>query len=179
MNSEVNHGDRLLISNQNKISLLEHVRTDFLQLWSLSLMSIDLSKSNLSPLKCIAALGFLNVSFSKVSLEALISSINRMQVLELHYFNCFDNFDHETTRGFLVRCLPDTWSFNGNVINCIERLHWEKYFDVGPGRFSEIYRKHFIHHLEFSSDEPVVWSDRAKKLIGALTSGFMMVILSC
>lgn len=178
MNSE--DGDRLLISNQNKISLLEHIRTDFLQLWSLSLVSIELSEANLHPLKGIAALGFLSVSFSKVSLEALISSINQMQLLELHYFNCFDNFDQESTRGFLVRCLPDTWSFNGNVINCIERLHWEKYFDVGPGRFSEIYRKHFIHHLEFTCDEPIIWSFRAKKLIGALTSEFMMVSLySC
>ena len=178
MNSDDNH-DRLLISSQSKISLLNHIRNDYDQLWSLSLMNVKLSESNLAPLKSIAALGFIDISFSKISLEALISSINHIQILELHYFNCFDNFDDEITRGFLVHCLPDTWSLNGNITNCIEKSHWDKYFDHGPGRFSEIYRKHYIHHSEFiGSTEPMIWSKKAKKLLGVVPSEFTMVKLS-
>jgi hypothetical protein len=176
MNSEDIRSDRLLISNQQKMTLLNHIRTDFAQLWSLSLVSVKLSESNLLPLKNIAALEFLDISFSKIALEALIPSIRQIQIMEFHYFNCFDNFPDEITRGFLVKSLSNAWSLNGVITNCIERSHWDKYFDDGPGRFSEIYRKHFVHHLEFvHSNEPIIWSDRAKKLMGATTSEFTMV----
>jgi hypothetical protein len=172
--SEADRNDRLVVSNQVKIALLGHIRTDFPQLWSLSLVSVKLSESNLLPLKSIAALGLLDISFSQIALEALIPSISQIQIMEFHYFNCFETF--EDSRGFLVKCLPNTWSLNGGIINCIERSHWVKYFDTGPGRFSEIYRKHFVHHVDFVT-EPMIWSDRAKKLLGDMTSDFTMVTL--
>ena len=175
MNSEVEK-EVLLISSQNKIPLLSHIKTDFSQLWSLSLVRLNLSESNLFPLKSIAALGFLDISFSKISLEALISSISQIQILEFHYFDVFETFEEEITRGFLIHCLSDIWSFNGSVFNCIEKSHWTKYFDFGAGQFSEIYRKHFVHHLEFSSNEPLIWSNRAKALFKAVGPQFTMVL---
>ena len=176
MNSDISSRDRLAISTKNKISLLNHIRTDFCDLWSISLHFLTLSESDLFPLKSIAALGFLDISYSKISLEALISSIHSIQILEFHYFGCFSSYEEEYTRGFLVYCLPDVWSLNGVVINCIEKSQMQKYFEVGMGRFSEIYRKHYIHHSEFlSSTEPVFWTDKAKILLGAVTSKFTMV----
>ncbi|KAJ3388061.1 hypothetical protein HDU84_000304 [Entophlyctis sp. JEL0112] len=133
-----------------------------ISLWSLSLVSCTkLTEHALMPLANLAALGFLDVSKSDISIRAILA-LRPVHIMRLHLFHCpkiqslakeeKDNQSKvepalqisgitaqhraceesmEEVLGFLIYGLPNVWSINGPPILSIERKKWSSNFSHG------------------------------------------------
>jgi hypothetical protein len=87
----------------------------------------------------------------------------------------------EGWRDFLIYALPNLWAINGGIITYDQTIHAHRRF-TGKGRFSEIYRKHFIDfdplftpsRLEHDNSSGTIWSIDAKNLLFPLPNHFNM-----
>ena len=183
MNTNTIHVHRLCVKSESQIPKAIHLKSQYSQLWSLSLIHCPLSHVSLQSLNCLASLGFLDVSFTQITFNALQSSLRPIQILELHCFHCPNLEIASQSRGFMIFSLPNVWSLNGSFANCDERHHWNEYFRNGQGRFSALYRKHFLEFdpnfvpsrlIDEENDQGSVWSLKAKELLYPLPTHFNM-----
>ena len=118
------------------------LRTRYASLWRVSLVGLTLSDKAFQSLTCFVGLGFLDLSYTNLSLKTLQSGLRPIQILSLHVFGC-PNLE-SVERSFLVYTLPNAWSLNGLIPTCNQRYQYMQSYTNGKGRFSEIYRKHFL-----------------------------------
>lgn len=137
-------------SNQRELRILPgqdfpsvySLRTRYATLWRVSLVGLTLSDKAFQSLGCFVGLGFLDLSYTNLSLKTIQSALRPIQILSLHIFSC--PHLESVERGFLVYTLPNTWSLNGLIPTCTQRVQYKQSYTAGKGRFSEVYRKHFL-----------------------------------
>ena len=135
--------ENLIVKNEAQFSLIKLNR--YHQLWQISFYKCPaLPLTLLESLSTISCLGFFDISYSKIDLKALQSSIRSIAILRLHCFGCSFSVNWHQTRGFLIYTLPNVWSLNGIMSTCEDRYHYEEYYKHGQGRYSELHRKQFV-----------------------------------
>ncbi|KAI8929944.1 hypothetical protein BC831DRAFT_547245 [Entophlyctis helioformis] len=130
----------------------------FRSLWILSLAYCDPLPSNLASLSSFACLGFVDLSYTRISWKTLQQSLRSVQILRLHTFGCHNLSDDTQPsapstasallppsslhRGFLIFVLPRVWVLDGIFVTWIERQKWTRHFtDDAKGLFSALARK--------------------------------------
>jgi hypothetical protein len=181
---------KIVVDPSKSTSLLKTVTVKYPHLWEISLCNVPRLATNdlLSFLSHFIALGFLDLSFTDVTLDTLQKALRHTTVMSLHIFQCESlelneigskTLALDSSYGFLIYSLPLTWCINGNFVSFTERKHWTRYWETGPGKHSAIYRMHVNMRQTRKEGKPatmILINPWGKELMRRIPVKFTMVL---
>lgn len=174
--------------------LFTNITSRFHSLWIISFAYCDPLPS-ITPLSHFKALGFLDLSYTKVTFKEIQKGLKRTHLLRLNCFGCKmiqSVHGPASNRGFLLFVVPHVWVLDGVFVTYVERQKWRKFFTADTqGIYSSLFRKWKLEeepafvptYLNPTYDDSpsdthfkIIYTKEAHDWIGNLPGSFTMAV---